>query len=51
LGLGIEFSDRFPLLIAQVTPQDVLAAACKYLQAPYLSLVGPEEIINLASLY
>jgi predicted Zn-dependent peptidase len=51
LGLGIEFSDRFPQLIAQVTPQDVLAAACKYLQAPYLSLVGPEEIINLASLY
>ena len=51
LGLGIEFSDRFPQLIAQVTPQDVLATACKYLQAPYLSLVGPEEIINLASLY
>jgi zinc protease len=50
LGLGIGFSELFPKLISQVTSQDVIAAARRYLKDPYLSLVGPEEIINIASL-
>jgi predicted Zn-dependent peptidase len=50
LGLGIGFSQEFPQLISQVTSTDVIAAAHRYLQEPYLSLVGPEEIINIASL-
>ncbi|WP_017652243.1 M16 family metallopeptidase [Fortiea contorta] len=48
LGLGIEFDQKFPEMIADVQVQDTIAAAHQYLQAPYLSLVGPEAAINSA---
>ncbi|MFM7405222.1 MAG: M16 family metallopeptidase [Cuspidothrix sp.] len=48
LGLGIEFDQQFPELINNVTASDSMTAACKYLQTPYLSLVGPETAIQNA---
>ncbi|QSJ17922.1 insulinase family protein [Nostoc sp. UHCC 0702] len=48
LGLGIDFDTKFQELIASVNAQDAMAAACRYLQEPYLSLVGQEEAINNA---
>lgn len=48
LGLGIEFDHHFQELIAAVNLADAMAAAGRYLQEPYLSLVGPEEAINSA---
>jgi len=48
LGLGIEFDRKFQELIAAVNVADGMTAACRYLQEPYLSLVGPEEAINSA---
>ncbi|MBW4560812.1 MAG: insulinase family protein [Mojavia pulchra JT2-VF2] len=50
LGLGIEFDQKFQEMIASVNAADAMAAAFRYLQEPYLSLVGPEEAINSASL-
>ncbi|MFM7366137.1 MAG: M16 family metallopeptidase [Cuspidothrix sp.] len=46
LGLGIEFDQQFPELINNVTTTDSMTAACKYLQTPYVSLVGPEAAIQ-----
>lgn len=46
LGLGIDFDNRFQELIASVSAKDAMAAAQRYLQEPYLSLVGQEEAIN-----
>ncbi|BAY09817.1 M16 family metallopeptidase [Calothrix sp. NIES-2098] len=48
LGLGIEFDQHFQDLIAAVNVADAMTAASRYLQEPYLSLVGPEEAINSA---
>ncbi|MBW4686041.1 MAG: insulinase family protein [Komarekiella atlantica HA4396-MV6] len=48
LGLGIDFDKKFQELIAVVSVKDAIAAAGKYLQEPYLSLVGQEEAINSA---
>lgn len=48
LGLGIDFDRQFQELIASVSSQDALMAASRYLQEPYLSLVGQEEAINRA---
>jgi predicted Zn-dependent peptidase len=48
LRLGIEYDHNFQELIAAVNVADAMAAACRYLQEPYLSLVGPEEAINSA---
>jgi zinc protease len=48
LGLGIGFDEEFQELIAAVSAQDAMTAACQHLQAPYLSLVGQEEAINAA---
>ncbi len=46
LGLGIDFDIKFQELIAAVDAQDAIAAASKYLKAPYVSLVGQEAAIN-----
>lgn len=46
LGLGIEFDQQFPELINNVTATDSMTVACKYLQVPYVSLVGPEKAIQ-----
>ncbi|MDB9454680.1 pitrilysin family protein [Dolichospermum circinale CS-534/05] len=46
LGLGIEFDQQFPELINNVTATEAITSARKYLQAPYLSIVGQEEAIG-----
>ncbi|MFM5887501.1 MAG: M16 family metallopeptidase [Dolichospermum sp.] len=46
LGLGIEFDQQFPELINNVTATEAITSARKYLQTPYLSIVGPEEAIG-----
>lgn len=46
LGLGIEFDDHLPELINKVSPKLAMIAANKYLQEPYISLVGQEEQIK-----
>jgi zinc protease len=48
LGLGIEFDTGFPTLINNVTATEAMAAAQRYLQEPYISLVGQEEAIKKA---
>jgi predicted Zn-dependent peptidase len=49
LGLGIEFEQKFPQLINHVSAEEILTTARQYLQAPYVSLVGQEELIKAAS--
>ncbi|TAF10074.1 MAG: insulinase family protein [Nostocales cyanobacterium] len=46
LGLGIEFDQEFTELINKVSPKLAMIAANRYLQEPYLSLVGQEEAIT-----
>ncbi|MCX7594896.1 MAG: insulinase family protein [Fischerella sp.] len=48
LGLGIEFDQEFQELIANVSIADAMTVACRYLQEPYVSLVGQEEAIKSA---
>ncbi|HYW20635.1 MAG TPA: pitrilysin family protein [Nodularia sp. (in: cyanobacteria)] len=48
LGLGLDFDQQFQELITSVSVKDAIAAACKYLQDPYVSLVGQETAINSA---
>lgn len=46
LGLGIDFDTKFQQEVAAVSTADVLSAACRYLTAPYISVVGPEAVVN-----
>ena len=46
LGLGIEFDSQFQQQVADLTAAQLQQAARRYLLAPYISLVGPEEAIN-----
>ena len=46
LGLGIEFDEKFPEIINQVTPEMVQKVANDYFLSPYLSVVGPEMPLN-----
>ena len=46
LGLGIAFDSLFQEQISQVTPADAQRVAQTYLQEPYLSLVGPREVLG-----
>jgi zinc protease len=48
LGLGIKFDTDFQEQIAAVTASEAIAAACRYLREPYVSLVGQQEAINSA---
>lgn len=41
LGLGIEFIDKYPVLLDEVTPEDIRANADAYLNHPVLAIVGP----------
>lgn len=43
LGLGIDFDERFQKSVAQIDPEQVQAVACRYLQEPYISIVGPRS--------
>ena len=47
LGLGIEFDRQFQQEIAQVSAEATQQAACHYLLAPYISMVGPETAIGV----
>lgn len=47
LGLGIEFDREFQEMIADVNARDAMTAASRYLQEPYLSLVGQKEALNI----
>ncbi|MEG3437818.1 pitrilysin family protein [Pannus brasiliensis CCIBt3594] len=47
LGLGIDFDLVFQEAIARVSAEQARQAAAKYLEQPYLSLVGPAEAIEL----
>lgn len=46
MGLGIAFDSDFQEKVAQVTPEDIQRIAQKYLQEPYLSLVGPANVVQ-----
>lgn len=52
LGVGITFDSYFQNQIANVTADQIQAAAVQYLTTPYLSLVGParavHELVELA---
>lgn len=48
LGLGIAFDQQFQELITSVSASEAMTIASRYLQKPYLSLVGQEEAINSA---
>ncbi|SRR5579883_780492 len=48
LGLGIDFDQKFQEIIASVSTEDAVAVASRYLQKPYVSLVGPEDVVNSA---
>ncbi len=46
LGLGVEFDTRFQDSIANVTAQAAQEAASRYFGDPYISLLGPAEVIE-----
>lgn len=46
LGLGVEFETRFQEEIAGVTATDALEVANRYLTKPYISLLGPEDVVK-----
>lgn len=47
LGLGLAFDSEFQEQVSQVTREDAQRVAQTYLQVPYLSLVGPQEKIEV----
>jgi zinc protease len=49
LGLGITYDQQFVQQIAAITPQAIHKAATRYLQAPYVSIVGMETAIYFDS--
>jgi zinc protease len=46
LGLGTRYDEQFVQDIGTVTAGQLQAAATRYLQQPYVSLVGPEEAVS-----
>ena len=47
LGLGLPFDSDFQEQVSQVTAADAQRVAQTYLQSPYLSLVGPEDKVEI----
>jgi zinc protease len=47
LGLGIEFDNQFQKDVNQVTPDAIQVAANRYLDKPYLCVVGPNLNLDL----
>ncbi|MBE9126993.1 insulinase family protein, partial [Coleofasciculus sp. LEGE 07081] len=47
LGLGIEFDNQFQQDVAAVTPDMAQAVANRYFSEPYVSLVGPAEVVGV----
>jgi zinc protease len=48
LQLGLEFDQQFQDTVAAVTAEAIQQAVQRYLNQPYLSLVGPESSLELA---
>jgi len=46
LGLGVEFDSKFQENVAEVTAEMAQKVAQEYLQIPYVSLVGPEAVVE-----
>jgi zinc protease len=46
LGLGTRYDEQFVQDIGTVTASQLQAAATRYLQQPYVSLVGPEDAVS-----
>jgi predicted Zn-dependent peptidase len=46
VGLGVEFDEYFPAQIAALTVEQMQAAAQRYLSRPYISVLGPEPIVQ-----
>ncbi|MBE9167035.1 insulinase family protein [Pleurocapsales cyanobacterium LEGE 06147] len=47
LGLGIEFDSQFQQDVTQVTPETIQAVVDRYLDKPYLCVVGPNLNLDL----
>jgi zinc protease len=45
LQLGIDFDQRFQQEVAAITAEEIQQAACRYLNQPYGSLVGPAAAV------
>ncbi|MGP1383817.1 MAG: M16 family metallopeptidase [Thainema sp.] len=46
LGLGLEFDQTFQTAISDISIEDAQQVACRYFQQPYISLLGPEAVLN-----
>ena len=46
IGLGIAYDTQFQSVVAGVTTAELQQAACQYFLEPYVSLVGPESVVN-----
>jgi zinc protease len=46
LGLGVEFDQQFPDLVASVTALDTEAVAQDFFHTPCISLLGPEAAVR-----
>ncbi len=46
IGLGLEFDGQFQAAVEQVTPEQCLTVAQRHFTTPYLSLLGPEAVVQ-----
>ena len=46
LGLGLDFDDAFQAQLEEVSAADIQETAVKYLQKPFVSLVGPQDVLT-----
>lgn len=46
LGLGLDFDETFQAQLQEVSVADIQATAEQYLRSPFVSLVGPNEVLN-----
>lgn len=46
LGLGLSFDQTFQSAIADISIDDAQQVACRYFQQPFISLLGPEAVLN-----
>ena len=48
LGLGVDYTARFPQLIRAVTPEHAHRAASRFFAQPFVSRVGPQQVLETA---
>jgi predicted Zn-dependent peptidase len=46
IGLGLDFDRQFQTAVEKVTPEQCLTVAQRYFTTPYLSLLGPEAVVQ-----